>query len=144
MTSLPIYAKAIPWKKNKDIVLMGDFLVDLLNYEDGSDTADFLDKIYSTSLIPQITSRARIIPRSKTLFDNIFWTDANAETLSGNIVTNISDHLAHFLSFPLEETKKERGNIKRKRKYINETTKILMLYSLWVAFEILIGKKLLK
>ena len=110
---------------------MGDFLVDLLNYEDGSDTADFLDKIYSTSLIPQITSRARITPQSETLIDNIFSTDANAETLSGNIVTNISDHLAQFLSFPLEETKKERErNIKRKRKYINETTKILMLYSL--------------
>ena len=109
---------------------MGDFLVDLLNYEHGSDTADFLDKIYSTSLIPQITSRARKTPQSETLIDNIFSTDANAETLSGNIVTNISDHLAQFLSFPLKQTKKERGNIKRKRKYINETTKILMLYSL--------------
>ena len=72
MTSLPIYAKSYSVKKNKDTVLMSDFLVDLLNYEDGSDTADFFDKIYSASLIPQITSRARIIPRSKTLFDNIF------------------------------------------------------------------------
>ena len=52
--------------KNKDIVLMGDFNVDLLKYEDDANTADFLDKIYSTSLIPQITSPSRIRPRSET------------------------------------------------------------------------------
>ena len=59
-------------EKNKDIVLMGGFNVDLLKYEDDTNTADFLDKIYLTSLIPQITSPTRITPRSKTLMDNIF------------------------------------------------------------------------
>ena len=48
---------------------MGDFNVDLLKYEDDANTADFLDKIYSTSLIPQITSPTRITPRLKTLID---------------------------------------------------------------------------
>ena len=52
-------------EKNKDIVLMGDFNVDFLKDEDDTNTADFLDKIYSTSLIPQITSPTRITPRSK-------------------------------------------------------------------------------
>ena len=56
---------------------------------------------------------------------DIFSTNANAETLSGNIVTNISNHLAQFLSFPLKQTPH-----KKKRKYINETTKILMLVNL--------------
>ena len=53
-------------ERNKD---MGDFNVDLLKYEDDANTADFLDKIYSTSLIPQITSPTRITPRLKTLID---------------------------------------------------------------------------
>ena len=35
---------------------MGDFIVDLLKYEDYANTADFLDKIYSNSLIPQMIS----------------------------------------------------------------------------------------
>ena len=83
---------------------MGDFHVDLLKYEDDANNVDFLDKIYSTSLNPQITSPTRIIPRSKTLIDKIISTDANAKTLSGNIVTNISDYLAQFLSFPLKQT----------------------------------------
>ena len=42
---------------------------------------------------------------------------ANAETLSGNIVTNISDHIAQFLSFPLKQTHEKK----------NEISKILML-----------------
>ena len=57
--------------------------MDLLKYEDDANTADFLDKIYSTSLIPQI-SPTRITPQSKTLIE-MFSTDANAETLSVNI-----------------------------------------------------------
>ena len=97
-------------EKNKDIVLMGDFNVDLLKYENNTYTADFLDKIYSTSLIPQITSPTRITPRSKTLIDNIFTTDANEETLSGNI-TNLSDHLAQFLSFPVKKSHKTKKEI---------------------------------
>ena len=99
--------------REKSIVLMGDFNVDLLNYADDANTADFLYKICSTSLILQITYPTRITPRSKTLIDNIFSTDAYAEILSGNIVTNISDHLAQFLSFPLKQTsrKKKKGNI---------------------------------
>ena len=58
--------------KNKDIVLMGDFNADLLKYEDDANTADFVDKIYSTSLIPQITSPTRITPQSETLIDIFF------------------------------------------------------------------------
>ena len=90
---------------------MGDFNVDLLKYENNTYTAAFLDKIYSTSLIPQILCPTRITPHSKTLINNIFTTDANKETLSGNIITNISDHLAQFLSFTVKKshhkTKKE-------------------------------------
>ena len=98
---------------------MGDFNVDLLKYEDDANTADFLDKIYSASLIPQITSPTRITPRSKMLIDNIFSTDPSVETLSGNIVTNISDHLAQFLSFPVKPTPHKKKKEIYKRQYKN-------------------------
>ena len=65
MAFSPIYVKSYSVEKTKT-VLMGDFNVDLLKYEDDANTADFLDKIYSTSLIPQITSPSRIRPRSET------------------------------------------------------------------------------
>ena len=82
-------------------------------------TADFLAKIYSTSLIPQIISPTRITPRSKTLIDNIFTTVANKETLSGNIITNISDHLAQFLSFPVKKSPHKTKKEIYKRNYEN-------------------------
>ena len=97
---------------------MGDFNVNLLKYEDDANIAVFLDKVYSTSLIPQITFTTRITPRSKTLIDNIFSTDANGETLLGNTVTNISCYLAQFLSFTLKQTPKKKKEI-YKRNYKN-------------------------
>ena len=65
-------------------------------------TADFLDQIYATSLLPHITSPTDVSPRSKTLIDYIFSADTNEEVISGNILTSISDHLVQFLLFPLK------------------------------------------
>ena len=59
---------------------MGGFDVNLLRYKDDASTADL-----------------------KALID-ICSTDANAEIVSGNIVTHISDHLAQFLGFRLKQT----------------------------------------
>ena len=41
-------------EKNKEIVLLGDFNIDLLKYEKDHNTADFLDQMYSASLVPHI------------------------------------------------------------------------------------------
>ena len=117
--SLTYLCEKLLREKNKDIVLMGDFNVDLLKYENNTYTVDVRDKIYSTSLIPQITSPTRITPRSKTLIDNIFTTDSNDETLSGNIITNISDHLAQFLSFPVKKSPHKTKKEIYKRNYKN-------------------------
>ena len=92
-------------EKNKHIILMGDFNVDLLKYTTDTSTAQFLDQMYSSSLNPQITSPTRISTKSKTLIDNIFSTDSPEEPISENIITSISDHLAQFLLFPVEKTK---------------------------------------
>ena len=45
-------------EKNKEIVLLGDFKIDLLKYEKDHNTVDFLDQLYSTSLLPHIRSPA--------------------------------------------------------------------------------------
>ena len=66
---------------------MEDFNLDLLKYKNGINTANFLDQACSISFVPQITSPTRLSPRSNTLIDNIF------TTISGNILTTISEHL---------------------------------------------------
>ena len=92
-------------EKNKEIVLLGDFNTDLLKYEKDHNTADFLDQMYSASLIPHITSLTRITSHSRTLIDNIFSIDISENAFSGNIVTSISDHLAQFLLLPIDQSK---------------------------------------
>ena len=41
---------------NKKIVLIGDFIVDLLNYDSNNDVSNFLDTMHSNLLLPHITS----------------------------------------------------------------------------------------
>ena len=79
---------------------MGDFKTNLLNYESNRETADFLNNMYSNSLVPYITLPTRITPRSKTLIDNIFFNEINEAAISGNLITDISDHHAQFLITP--------------------------------------------
>ena len=58
--------------ENKNVILLGNFIIDLLHYELHIQTREFLDKIYFRSLTPHITIPTRITPHSRTLIDNIF------------------------------------------------------------------------
>ena len=86
--------------ENKDIYLLGKFKINLLNYESNRHTVHFLDEMYSNSFTPYITLLTRITPRSKTLIDNIFYNNFNESIISGNLITDISDHLAQFIITP--------------------------------------------
>lgn len=59
-------------KENKQVLLLGDFNINLLNCDICSNTSDFLNGITSSSLTPCITQQTRITPSTKTLIDNIF------------------------------------------------------------------------
>ena len=87
-------------EKSKNAILMGDFKVDFLKYKNDSNTADFLDLVYSYSLVPKITTPTCFSPRSKTLIDNVF-------TISGYTLTTISDHLAQFIMYLIDQLKRD-------------------------------------
>ena len=53
--------------------------------------------MYASFLLPFISTPSRVTPRSKTLIDNIFSNNIEDGSISGNIVTTISDHYAQFL-----------------------------------------------
>ena len=92
-------------EKNKEIVLLGGFNIDLLKYEKDHNTADFLDQMYSASLVLYLTSPTRITSHSRTLIDSIFSMAISENAISGNMVTSISDHLAQFLFLPIDQFK---------------------------------------
>lgn len=53
-------------KEKKGIIIMGDFNIDLLQYESDLQVSNFLDKMYSNSLIPHITGPTRVTEKSHT------------------------------------------------------------------------------
>ena len=85
--------------ENKDIILMGDFNIDILKYDTNNNSAAFLDMTYENFLLLYISSPTRVTPRSHTLTDNIFSNIIEDEIISGNNTTTISDHYAQFTLF---------------------------------------------
>ena len=86
--------------ENKEVILLGDFNIDLMKYETNKTVSDFLDNIYSSNLLPSITTPTRITPRSQTLIDNIFCSIISDNYESGNLLSTFSDHLGQFLILP--------------------------------------------
>ena len=60
------------YSEQKSIILLGDFNVNLLNYNYHNPTNEFLDSLASNSFIPLILQPTRITSHSNTLIDNIF------------------------------------------------------------------------
>ena len=85
-------------KENKLLFIMGDFNVNLLNYESHNDTNDFINTMISHYLLPHILHPTRVTGHSATVIDNIFSNNTSYETISGNIsISQISDHFPQFI-----------------------------------------------
>ena len=82
--------------KNYDIFLMGDFNIDLLQYESHNSTNDFLNSMVSHSFLPYILQPTRVTDHSATVIDNIFSNMTDYVTYNGNITTLVADHFAVF------------------------------------------------
>ena len=83
-------------KEQKSIFLLGDFNVNLLNYNEHNQTNEFLDSLPSNSFISLILQPTRIISHSNTLIDNIFSNVIDPDIISGDLTATISDHLPQF------------------------------------------------
>ena len=59
---LTILNEKLLLEKNKETILMGDFNINLLRYNEDHNSTDFLDQNYSCSLIPRTTSPTRVTP----------------------------------------------------------------------------------
>ena len=77
--------------ENKQLILLGDFNVNLLNVQEDLESSMFLDSLGSNLILPQILLPTRITENSHTLIDNIF-SSASDSNISGNICFSISDH----------------------------------------------------
>ena len=69
-------------KEQKQIFLLGDFNINLLDYAVHQPTNDFLDSLASNSRIPYVLQPTRLTSHSKTLTDNIFFNILSSEIIS--------------------------------------------------------------
>ena len=86
-----------PAVSNKQIFILGDFNINLLNHNSNTPTTNFVNFLFSKQFLPYIIHPSRVSGNASTLIDNIFSNITDNETLSGNIMTQISDHFPQFL-----------------------------------------------
>ena len=85
---------------SKEVIIGGDFNLDLLKINEISHIHDYFETLYSNGFIPKITFPTRFSNRNGTLIDNIFakLTDNSMDTTAGVLLNQISDHQSCFLS----------------------------------------------
>ena len=101
----------------KQILLIADFNINLLNYDD-KNTANFLDTMFSYSYLPFINTPTRVTGHSKTIY-NIFYNEPMLNITVGNISSVISDHLIQFLIEPSSTNAKLEQTCKLQQCYKN-------------------------
>ena len=74
---------------------MGDFNINLLNWETDDGTNLFYNNLTSNFFTPFILQPTRLI--SKTLIDNMFLNTIEYPYYSGNLTIQTSDHLCQFV-----------------------------------------------
>ena len=76
---------------------MGDFSIDLLNYNNHTTTNEFVNMMFSYHFQPSILHPTRISDTSSTIIDNIYINNATESNIcGGNILSLISDHIAQL------------------------------------------------
>ena len=92
--------------ENKQCYVMSDFNIHLLNHDHHMETHDYVDAMFSDSLIPQITKPTRITPITATLIDNIYRNDILSEYNQRQGIV-YSDHLLIFILTTLNNDKQD-------------------------------------
>ena len=83
--------------EKKLLYLLGDFNINLINSDSHIPTSEFLDLLYSVSLIPLINRPTRITTNTATLIDNIFCNDViDLKHFNGIFCNDITDHYPVF------------------------------------------------
>ena len=78
-------------KEQKSVSLLGDFNINLLNYNVHNTTSEFLGSLASNSFLSYIMQPIRVTSHLKSLIDNIFTNVTLPDSTSGNLTAIISD-----------------------------------------------------
>ena len=107
-------------KDNKQCYVMGDFNLDLLQYNHHTPTQEFIDALFSFAFFPLISNPTRLTSYSATLIDNIFTNNLSQNVLNGVVLNNLSDHLPVFAYFSGLTLTRDGENKAFMRKFTDE------------------------
>ena len=79
-----------PTVSNKHVFILGNFNINLLDYDSHIPTMDFISPFLSQHCLPYIIHPTQVSNPSSTIIYNIFAKVCNLDTKSGNILTQIA------------------------------------------------------
>ena len=88
-------------KGKSEVVLTGDFNLDLLKFENHLPTANYVDLVMNHKLLPRIVRPTRIKKQSATLIDHIFTKDDKIHVVSGIIDTELAGNSGYTDHLPV-------------------------------------------
>ena len=103
--------------------LLGDWNVNLLNYDCHLPTTNVIDMFYSHGFMPLINRPTRISKSSATIIDNIFTNNHSdlVDSYQGILISDISDHFPIFhINKNIKNIDKEIHIVKRSYSDINK------------------------
>ena len=81
---------------SKPVYLLGDVNINVLRSQTCSYAQQFLNCLQSYALLPTIDKPTRVYKHSSSLIDNIFLNIFEDYSVSGNIVSDVTDHFSQF------------------------------------------------
>ena len=94
--------------------LLGDFNLCLQKIENCNYSRDFLLALQSCYLLPTIDKPTRVHKNSASLIDNIFVNNPEQVLISGNLITEVSDHFSQFCILSSTRDKIKPKQIKKR------------------------------
>ena len=82
-------------------IIAGDINIDLTKCNTSNDTAAYVDCLFMHNCQPTVLMPTRITSKSATLIDHIYYYEGfnkhdSSTVMSGNLITDISDHLPNY------------------------------------------------
>ena len=89
---------------SKLAILVGDFNLNLYDYQQSSHVKHFNDSLSNIGMLPTIGKPTRITHNSQTLIDNIYTNFLTPTSRSNVLLEDLSDHLPILFTFSLTKS----------------------------------------
>ena len=90
------------FRKTTNVAVMGDFNLDLLQYNHHVPTQDFMECLFSHAFLPLISIPTRLTSYSATLIDNIFTNHLSTHIFTDIVLNDLSDYFLIYALFMIK------------------------------------------